>query len=131
MFTRGWSRSRLIVLATVMGSGCATLEEVLNDPGRSNVIDGEVWAVDARSRRIEVRPDRGGTVEMFYDRNTRVYYEQREYEPSALEQGDVVRALVSRDRDGTVWADRVDVLSSRTPTDRVERIDGVFGRSEP
>jgi hypothetical protein len=126
-----WRRSRPIALATLIGSGCAQLEHVLSDPARSNVIDGRVWSVDTRASRIELRQDRGATVAMFYDRNTRVFFEQTEYEPSALEQGDVVRALVSRDRNGTVWADRVDVLSSATPNDRIERIDGVFGRSEP
>jgi hypothetical protein len=132
---RRWRWSGLIALSMVVG-GCAQLGEVLNDPGQSDVVDGEIWSVDTRGSRIDVRSTRGNTVTMRYDRNTRVIYEQREYDPTALEQGDRVRALTSRDRNGTLWADRVDVLSSVRDDEtgqvgQVERIDGTFGRYDP
>jgi hypothetical protein len=133
MFTRRWRRGRLVVLSVLAGAGCAEIERAIHAPGRSDVVDGEIWSIDARGSRIDVRSVRGGTVTMRYDRNTRVFYERREYEPTALEEGDQVRALTSRDRNGTLWADRIDVLRSvrDAAPGRVERIDGVFGRFEP
>ena len=134
MPTRRWCRSGLVLWAGVVGTGCAQLERVIQEPARSDVVEGEIRSIDPRSSRIDVRSDRGGAVSMHDDRTTRVFYQQREYDASALEPGDQVRALTSRDRNGTLWADRVDVLSSvRDDGDpvRVQRIDGVFGRSEP
>jgi hypothetical protein len=131
---RGWWRrsSGPFVLVTLLGA-CTQLEQVLNDPGQSTVVDGEIRSIDTRGSRIDVRSDRGNTVTMRYDRQTRVIFEQREYDPMSLEQGDRVRALTSRDRNGTLWADRVDVLSSVRDEGggRIERIDGTFGRSDP
>jgi hypothetical protein len=133
MLTRRWRRRRLAMLAILAAGGCAEIERAVYTPGRTDVVDGEIWSIDTRGGRIDVRSARGGTVTMRWDRNTRVFYEQREYEPTALEEGDRVRALTSRDRNGTLWADRVDVLSSVRDggTGRVERIDAVFGRFEP
>jgi hypothetical protein len=133
MVTRRWRRGRLVVLAVAIGAGCAQLERAIYEPGRSDVVDGEIWSIDPRNGRIDVRADRGGAVTMHYDRTTRVFYRQREYDPSALEPGDRVRALTTRDRNGTLWADRVDVLSSVRDegSARIQRIEGVFGRSEP
>ena len=121
------------MLAVVIGAGCAQLERAIYEPGRSDVVDGEIWSIDPRSSRIDVRADRGGAVTLHYDRTTRVFYQQREYDPSALEPGDQVRALTTRDRNGTLWADRVDVLSSARDDGsvRIQRIEGVFDRSEP
>jgi hypothetical protein len=132
MSMKRWRRGGLIVLSMVIGA-CAQLGQVLDDTGQSDVVDGEIWSVDTRGSSIDVRPTRGNTVTLRYDRNTRVIYEQREYDPSALEQGDRVRALTSRDRNGTLWADRVDVLESVRDGDsgQVGRIDGTFGRYDP
>jgi hypothetical protein len=135
MSMKRWRRGGLIVLSMVIGA-CAQLGQVLDDTGQSDVVDGEIWSVDTRGSSIDVRPTRGNTVTLRYDRNTRVIYEQREYDPSALEQGDRVRALTSRDRNGTLWADRVDVLESVRDGDsgqvgQIERIAGTFGRYDP
>jgi hypothetical protein len=133
MLSGRWRKGSALIVLAMLSGACTQLEGVLSDPGQANVVDGEIRSIDARASRIDVRSNRGNTVTMRYDRQTRVVYEQREYDPSALEQGDRVRALTSRDRNGTLWADRVDVLSSVRDggSGRVERIDGTFGRSEP
>jgi cold shock CspA family protein len=126
-------RARLPVLA-VLGVGviaaaaCSplgALDGVVLGPGdRHSVMDGQVRSVDLRRSRVEIRDqwNRGQTLRV--DRSTRVVYRQRDYPISALERGDVVRVRVARDRNGTVWADRIDVRES------VRDRGGSHGRAE-
>src|SRR5690606_3968352 len=74
--------------------------------------EGEIRSVDPRRGRMTVRSARLGTRTVHVDRSTRVLYRRTEYTLDALEPGDLVRVHVEVDRDGTAWADRVDVRAS-------------------
>lgn len=95
---------------------------------RVSVVEGEVRSVDARRGRIQVRDYRNRGYTLRFDRATRVVYRQRDYPAQALERGDVVRVQVARERDGSLWADRVDVRQSvrerGVVSARVERVRG-------
>jgi hypothetical protein len=125
----------LLVLAACSPLGAA--ETVIPGPGgRHAVVEGQVRSVDLRRSRVEIRDqwNRGQTVRV--DRATRVVYRQRSYPVSALERGDVVRVRVARDRNGSLWADRIDVRESvrnrgraHVRTERVNgTVAGVDGR---
>jgi hypothetical protein len=110
---------------------------------RSRVLDGEVWAVDGRRGRLQVRSARDGTNTLLVDRATRVTYGQRTYSVDALERGDVVKVWLELDAHGDAWANRVEVRQSVREKydrygndayeddgrygDRVERLDGRIG----
>jgi hypothetical protein len=130
-------RARLPVLVVLGGGliaagGCSplgALDGVVLGPGdRHSVVDGQVRSVDLRRSRLEIRDqwNRGQTLRI--DRSTRVVYRQRDYPISALERGDVVRVRVARDRNGSLWADRIDVRESVRDRGgsygRVERVTG-------
>jgi cold shock CspA family protein len=124
---------RTVALAglIVVSGACAPLDTVFGDVGTpyGQSINGEVRSLDARRGRLQVREDYGNrTHTIRYDNRTRVTYNQRQYSPSSLERGDQVRVVVTRDRSGETWADRIDVRRSARDarlSSRVLRIDGV------
>jgi hypothetical protein len=100
---------------------------------RSNSsLDGEIRSVDTRRHRLEVRSDWGRSETVRYNGRTQVRYGNRTYPVSALERGDQVRIRLAYDRDGSAFAERIDVRSSvrdrSRSTARTERIDGTVGR---
>lgn len=118
----------LLLVVVLVAAACAPLSGVAVPDGRSAVVYGEVRSLDARRGRIQLREDRGRTVNVRYDNRTRVVYRARQYPPSSLRRGDIVQVRLTHDRSGTAWADRIDVRHStqdrRVATARVERIDG-------
>lgn len=113
-------------------AGCAPLGAMdvlsgVSAPGVS-VVDGEVRSVDPRRSTFQVRDLRNRAYTVRFDRATRVIYRQRDYPVHALERGDVVRVRVSRDRNGTLWADRVDVRQNVRDRGGLARIERVSGR---
>jgi hypothetical protein len=142
------SGGRLPVLVTLVGGllvlpACAPLGAmdgvVLGGGGGgmygggvyATVVDGQVRSVDLRRSRVELRDHRNRAQTLRIDRNTQLVYRQRSYPVSALERGDVVRVRASRDRDGRLWADRIDVRESVRERGygyaRVERVSGTVG----
>ena len=114
---QGSTGKALVLTASLLaGSGCAPYGDAIWGPrapaARSAVIDGQVWSVDARRGRLQVRNARGRTNTMYVDRATRVLYRRRSYAVDALERGDVVRVWVEVDGRGDAWADRVEVRES-------------------
>ena len=83
-----------------------------SSPTGSRVLDGQVWAVDSRRGRLQVRSTAGRTNTLNVDRATRVMYRRRSYPMDALERGDMVRVWLEVDRRGDAWADRVEVRQS-------------------
>jgi hypothetical protein len=132
------SRVRFPVLMALAGGllavpACAplgALDGVLLGGGGAygSVLDGQVRSVDVRRSRMEIRDqwNRGHTLRV--DGRTQVVYRQRAYHVDALERGDYVRVRVTRDRNGRLWADRIDVRESvrdrGSVYGRVERLDG-------
>jgi hypothetical protein len=126
------ARSGLVLAfaAAAIAGSCAPmggLGDILV-PG-SNSLNGEVRSIDTRRNRIDVRQDHGGDRRVRYDNRTRLFEGQRQYPVSALSRGDRVRIQLSHDRNGTLWADRIDVRSTArgraTTSNRIERVDGV------
>jgi hypothetical protein len=106
---------------------------VLGDGGRSSsFVEGEVRSVDTRRSRMELRDHRNRGYTVHFDRRTQVIYRQRQYPVQALERGDVVRVRLVRDRNGALWADRVDVWQSvrerGVAYGRTERVNGTVSR---
>ena len=141
----GTGRALVLTAALLSGSGCAQITDAIQQPragsARSGVIDGEIRSVDPRRGRIQVRSARQGTRTVRVDRSTRVLYRRVEYTVAALEPGDVVRVFVEMDRNGSAWAERVDVRTSaderrdypgQAPRPREHAwLDGTVSRMDP
>jgi hypothetical protein len=130
-------RLAMLVAALPAAAACAPMRATVADAvlvsATGGLVHGEVRSVDARRGRMQLRDGQGRTHELHFDRHTRVVYRQQQYDASVLARGDQVRVRVQRDRNGTAWADRVEV---RTPGRdsrlgaRSERVDGRVGRVE-
>lgn len=130
-------RPAAAALAAVLltASACAPLDEVLLPTGagsaRSGIVQGEVRSMDARRGRLQVREDYGRTLDLRVDRRTQVTGARRN-SVDAIQRGDLVRVRVTHDRNGTLWADRVEVRDSYRGSPggvagRVERLSGRVG----
>lgn len=110
------------VFALLLAAGCATGPgpdifggDQPADPGPAKNVVGIVQDVDTSRQEIVVdtRPEGHQSPEdrvvLFYDSRTRVEYEGETYEPSALEVGDEIRAMVDV-RGERLWVDSIDVL---------------------
>lgn len=119
--TMRWMATAATLAFASAGGGCAAggWEDVLGGGVARNSYDvsGSVNRVDTRNRTLEIREERGRTVQVRYDGNTRMTYQGRRYQPSALERGDRVTLRVERDRRGDLYAR--DVV--------VRRDDGRYG----
>src|SRR5687767_2397214 len=114
---QGSTGRALVLTASLLAApGCAQWGDTGWGPrvpaARSVVVDGQVWSVDSRRGRLQVRSGRGRTNVVNVDRATRVVYRRRNYPVDALERGDVVRIWVEVDARGDAWADRVEVRES-------------------
>jgi hypothetical protein len=109
-------RALVLTASLIAAPGCAPFGDAgwgLRLPaGRSAVMDGEVWSVDGRRGRVQVRSSRGRSNTLYVDRATRVTYRRRSYGVEALERGDIVRVWLDVDGRGEAWADRIEVLES-------------------
>jgi hypothetical protein len=116
-----------------LGMACAPLAGELGSVLTGNAMTGEIRSLDTRRSIVRVRDDRGGREESVrYDSRTRVVYAQRQYPVSSLRRGDRVRVQLTYDRNGTAWADRIDVRDNGrgdtrdrmdTRSNRVQRLD--------
>lgn len=130
-FLRGLAMAGALVLGTSSVACAGTgWEDVLSNGGGlyDRQISGEVRGVNTRSRRIELRTDRGGYETVRYDSRTEVVYGNRRVSASSLRQGDYVSLRVSRDRRGDQVVERVTVRESAR--DRVGRSDGRYDRRD-
>lgn len=120
--------------------GLGTLADVMAgdilNGGRD--LSGEISRIDSRRQEIELRSGWGGNERIRYDGRTQVLYRQQRYSVRDLERGDVVRVLLTQNRDGRLIADRIQVQqstrdrrdTSRSARARVERISGSVRRIE-
>lgn len=120
---------RGVVLAAVLAaSGCAGgglgglggLGDILagaaglpgsGQQGQGQVV-AEVQGLDTQRQLIQVRTQDGQTGSLLYDQNTVVVYQQRQYQVSNLERGDVVAIQVQQTNQGSPYASRIDVQQS-------------------
>ncbi|HEY1952305.1 MAG TPA: hypothetical protein VGG76_05820 [Gemmatimonadaceae bacterium] len=67
---------------------------VLGGNNQSGQLSGTIRGVDTRSQQIAIQQSNGQAVSLSYDNQTQVVYQNRNYSPSSLENGDVVTARV-------------------------------------
>lgn len=77
-------------------------------------LTGTVEGVDVNGRRLMLVTQSaayagGSRVEVFFDQNTRLYYQGQLQQIQGLERGDVVRVDTVRS-DGRIWARRIEVV---------------------
>jgi hypothetical protein len=73
------------VLGSVLGGGGSQ---------QSGQLAGTVRSVDTRSQQIAIQQSNGQTVAVGYDNQTQVVYQNQNYSPTSLENGDQVTARV-------------------------------------
>ncbi|MDP9205635.1 MAG: hypothetical protein M3P12_09305 [Gemmatimonadota bacterium] len=73
------------ILGSVLGGGTGA---------QSGQLAGTVRSVDTRSQQIAIQQSNGQTVGVSYDNQTRVVYQNQNYPPTSLENGDQVTARV-------------------------------------
>lgn len=71
------------ILGSVMGGGA-----------QSNQLSGTIRGVDTRSQQISIQQSNGQTVPVYYDNQTQVVYQNQNYPPTSLENGDRVTARI-------------------------------------
>ena len=72
------------VLGSVLGGGEQS----------SNQLSGTIRGVDTRSQQISIQQSNGQTIPVSYDNQTQVVYQNQNYSPTALENGDRVTARI-------------------------------------
>ena len=94
------TRGAVVALMTVSIGACANsqlgniLGGVLGGTNPSSQLSGTVRSVDSRSQQIAIQTSNGQTVPVSYDKQTQVVYQNQNYTPNALEDGDMVTARV-------------------------------------
>jgi outer membrane lipoprotein SlyB len=74
------------VLGSVLGGGAGGAQ--------SGQLAGTIRGVDSRSQQIAIQQSNGQTITVGYDNQTQVVYQNQNYPPTALENGDQVTARV-------------------------------------
>lgn len=105
------------------GSGSST---TWNDDNRAtDELRGVVRYVDTRDRTLEIEPSRTSNfstgrssdmVVVYYDAQTIVEFEGRQYKPENLERGDVVEIEISRNTSGRLLAEQIRVTGEGAAT---------------
>jgi cold shock CspA family protein len=80
--------------------------------GQGGQVVGEIQGIDARQGVMQIRTQSGQTGNVYFDQNTRVVYQQREYNVTALERGDVVAFQVQQDQRGNAYTNYIQVQQS-------------------
>jgi len=75
------------ILGGVLGGGTQSAQQ-------SGQLSGTIRGVDSRSQQISIQESNGQTVPVSYDNQTQVVYQNQNYSPSALENGDRVTARI-------------------------------------
>lgn len=104
-----------LVVALAACSGTGGLGNVLGSVlggGSNNELSGTVQSVNPRNAQIGVRQQNGQTVYVSYDNNTRVIYQNQQYSPNNLEQGDQITVAIQDNGNGGYYASTVQVNQS-------------------
>ncbi|HSS52957.1 MAG TPA: hypothetical protein VLX28_28780 [Thermoanaerobaculia bacterium] len=134
-----WAGLTIAFAAAVVVTGCGV--EVYDSPGypgryhgryedRAGDVQGTVLRVSRRDHVIVLGPGRGDRdgreeIVLFYDDNTTVEYEGRDYRPEDLERGDRIQATVEAQGDRQIAEDIqviYDVSSGRDGRDSRDRV---------
>lgn len=74
------------ILGSVLGGG--------SQGSQSGQLSGTIREVNSRSQQIAIQQSNGQTIPVYYDNQTQVVYQNRNYSPTALENGDRVTARI-------------------------------------
>lgn len=100
---RPFNRMKQVAAATLMAvtaGACAgnqlgnILGGVLGGGAQSSQLSGTIRGVDTRAQQIAIQQSNGQTVPVYYDNQTQVVYQNQNYAPTALENGDRVTARI-------------------------------------
>lgn len=100
---RPFNRMKQVAAATLMAvtaGACAgnqlgnILGGVLGGGAQSSQLSGTIRGVDTRAQQIAIQQSNGQTVPVYYDNQTQVVYQNQNYSPTALENGDRVTARI-------------------------------------
>jgi exosome complex RNA-binding protein Csl4 len=96
------------VLGGVLGGG--------GTGSQSAQLSGTIRGVDTRSQQIAIQEPNGQTVPVSYDSQTQVVYQNQNYSPTSLENGDRVTARVQATNGNSYYTDYVQVDQSVSGT---------------
>jgi hypothetical protein len=132
------AKAILTLMTAVSLAGCgagSSLNDVLGSvlaPPNSQV-SGEVLAINTQNQQIQIRTGDGQTGYINYDSNTRVLYNNQQYNVTSLERGDVVSMNVQTVNNNQVYTNEITVTQSvqdrvgTTPESGLQRIEGTVG----
>jgi len=103
--------STLFVLAACSNTGLGNvLGSVLGGGGQgANQVSGYVQGVDTRSQSIALQSSSGQSVNIQYDNQTRVVYNNQSFPVTSLDRGDQVTARIQSTNNGSYYTDLVQV----------------------
>jgi hypothetical protein len=101
----------VLVLAACSSNGGLgnVLGSVLGGGGQQNQVSGYVQGVDTRSQYIALQASNGQSVNIQYDNQTKVVYNNQSYPVSSLDRGDQVTARIQSTNNGSYYTDLVQV----------------------
>ena len=79
---------------------------------QSAQLSGTIRGVDTRSQQIAIQEPNGQTIPVSYDNQTQVVYQNQNYSPTSLENGDRVTARVQATNGNSYYTDYVQVDQS-------------------
>jgi outer membrane lipoprotein SlyB len=94
------------ILGGVLGGGAQSGQQ-------SGQLSGTIRGVDSRSQQISIQQSNGQTVPVSYDNQTQVVYQNQNYSPTSLENGDRVTARIQANGN-SYYTDYVQVDQSVT-----------------
>jgi len=111
VFGRGAAAvSTLLVLAACTNTGLGNvLGSVLGGGQGANQVSGYVQGVDTRSQYIALQSSNGQSVNLQYDNQTKVVYNNQSYPVTSLDRGDQVTARIQNTNNGSYYTDLVQV----------------------
>jgi hypothetical protein len=87
---------------------------VLGGGAQNNQVSGTVLGVDTRSQQIALQTTDGQQVNLAYDGQTQVVYQNQKYAVTNLERGDRVTVRIQQTQNGGYYTDLVQVDQSVT-----------------
>lgn len=84
--------------------------------GGSNQVSGSVQGVNTRYSQISIQQSNGQTVNLTYDNQTQVVYQNRNYPVTSLEYGDQVTARITNSGNNGNYTDLIQVDQSVSGT---------------
>jgi hypothetical protein len=130
----------LALPVTLLLPGCAGMGSIADIVASAGGIygagngdrSGQITSIDTRRQEIQLSSGWGGSQRIRYDNRTEVLDGSRRSSVRNLSRGDQVRVNVDTDRNGSLYARRIQVqqttIGGVNRGSRIQRIDGEVGR---